>query len=399
MVFKLLVLPLFILHILFTHQLAAQTVAHDVVQSALKNPADAKTGLLVLQFGASGMTEEAARSFSTTIARNIANTNRFMVISPDEAENVVQKEAPELLPCFDIGCGIQIGRIMGATRVLAGHISLTAAGTFSLSVKLVNILDNNLEYEDSIRFNDSTMDRRFYTLSRRISNSIPLVGRILDANNKLAVISLGEQNGISVGDKLVIYKMKSLELEGPIGVNLRTQRQNIGILKITQVGEKTSEGVYFQSIETPNPNNFVTSYLDKRRQIEIIDGIRRELDTYERTVYDIEKPVVISPLQLIDKELKAWIRNIRALEEKRDFWQMMLSGSAAATGFFVYQFQKGDDWKVLGSLGALGFSAYHYFKTKKTLSEKVDEGRFKGYLELRLSPSGDEGSIGYEIRF
>ncbi|PCI23293.1 MAG: hypothetical protein COB67_12940 [SAR324 cluster bacterium] len=370
----------------------------EVIQNALKIPEDeVRSELLVLQFGSSGMTESAAKTFSNMIAQNLSNTNRFQITTLDEAEKIIEQEAPFLLPCFEIGCGIQMGKILGSERVLSGHIQLDARGDFILSVKMVNVIDNTLEFEDRLRFTDKNIDQRFYLVANRIARSTPLVGQIIDANNRLAIIALGERDGLRVGDQLVIYKRDRIETRDFEQSQVRIQRQNIGILNITQVGDRTSQGIYFQSIETPQPKQFVTSYLDKRKQVQLIDTIRKELDTHQRNVYEITKSVQLSPVQLEDQELKKWIRKVRLLEEIRDQWYWIMVGSGGASAFFISQFKSGDDLKVIAALGALGYSSFEYFTVKNRLSTLVDEGRYRGYLELKIGP--DLGSVGLGYRF
>ncbi len=377
----------------------AQGSPEEVIQNALKIPEDAASELLVLSFGSTGMTESAAKTFSNMIAQNLINTNRFEVTRPEEAENIVAQEAPFLLPCFDIGCGIQMGKIVGTTRVLSGNITLNEKGAFDLNVKMVNVSDNRLEFEDSIRFNDKNIDQRFYQLTTKIARSTPLVGQIIDANNKISIIALGEREGLQVGDQLAIYKNKRIETGTFEGTNLRIQRQYTGILNVTQVGDKTSQGVYFQSIETPEGNHFVTTYLDKRRQIQLIDQIRKELDTHERNVYEIARSVDLTPVQLEDRELKKWITKIRFLEKEKKRWNWIMQGAGGATAFFILQYADGDEFKVIGSLGALGYSGLEYFSASQKITDLIDEGRYRGYLELKVNPGRGSIGLNYQVKF
>ncbi|MDH5561300.1 MAG: hypothetical protein OEY59_10665, partial [Deltaproteobacteria bacterium] len=308
-------------------------------------------------------------------------------------------EDPSLLPCFDIGCGIQMGNILGSERVLAGHLSLAPSGLFNLSVKLVYIFDNSLEFEDSIRFNDKNMDRRFYQLSSRIAENTPLVGKILDANNKVAVISLGERNGVSVGDKLIIYRNKSLERDSEIITSQGTRRKNIGILKITKVGARSSEGVYFQSNETPSPNQYVTTYLDKRKQIQLVEDVRKELDTHERNVYEIKRTIKLAPVKLEDIDKKNWIKYVRLAEDNRNFWQYALMGTGAFAGYSLAQYKDGDDTKLIASFAAVGYSIIHFFNGRNQLNRLLDDGRFKGYIDIKITPDLRESRLEYRVLF
>ncbi len=377
----------------------AQSLTEDVLQNALRKPDSEKNGIIVLQFDASGMTESAARAFSIMVAQNLANTNRFDVIPLEDVETEAEKSMPNLLPCFAIGCGIQMGKLMESDWILSGHISLTTSGMFSLNVKLVFIFDNSLAFEDTIRFTDETRDRPFYQLANRVADNAPVLGRIVEANNKIAVIDLGEKNGVTVGDQLVIYRNLNVRTDSGEVLSESVRRKNIGILRITKLGKNISEGVYFQTIETPEARQFVTTFLDKRKQIQLVDETRKELDTHLRNVFEIKQSVELSPVKLEDRARKQWTQKVRALEGERDLWQTILIGSGVASGYLLYQFKSGDDLQLLAALGALGYSGYRYFSIRSQLNELVDEGRYKGYLELKIRPEFGEVELSYKLRF
>lgn len=367
----------------------------------MNNKETARSGLLVLQFGATGMTDSAARAYSILIAQNLANTNRFQVTNPDQSEEVIIRENSSLLPCFDIGCGIQMAHILGAQRVLSGHISLTPGGMIRLSVKLVNVSDNTLEFEDALRFTDDTMDRRFYLLARRIASNTPLKGKIIDANNRTAIIDLGANDGVRVGDRLVLYKNLSVAKSSPTSVLMpsNTRRSNIGILTITKVGDHSSEGVYFQAIETPQSGQFVATFLEKAKQISLVNRVRKELDTHLRNVFEIDKTVVIKPISIEDLDKKNWIINVRRVEQARDYWQNWAVGSGIATAIILSQYQDGDDWKAISVIGSLAYSTIMYFQHKGKIKALVDEGKYKGYLDIKFNPYINEAKASWEIKF
>ncbi len=377
----------------------AQIFAEDIVENVLKKPDSEGDEIFVLQFGTTGMTESAARFFSEMVSQNLANTNRFNVIPLESVEEETEKQNPSLLPCFDIGCGVQMGKLIESDWILTGHISLTSNGLFSLTVKLVLIFDNSLAFEDTIRFTDESRDQQFYLLSNRIANNAPIIGSILEANNKIAVVDLGEKNGISVGDQLVIYRKLTVQSEAGEAYTESKRRKNIGILRITKVGKGVSEGVYFQTIETPESRQFVTTYLDKRKQIQLVDDIRKELDTHLRNVFEIKETVVLSPVRLEDMAKRKWVEKIRILESSKSFWKTFLIGSGIATVYFLNQFESSDDIKLLAALGTLGFSSYKFFSIRGQIDELMEEGKYKGYLELKIRPDYGEVGLSYQYRF
>lgn len=371
----------------------------QVIQNVLLKPEAENNGIVILQFGATGMTESAARAFSNIMAQNIANTNRFTVIPLSEVEEETANQAPSLLPCFDIGCGIQMGKLMEAEWILTGHISLTSAGTFSLNVKLVLIFDNSLAFEDAIRFTDETMDRQFYQLANRIAANAPVIGNILEANNKIVVVDLGEKDGIQVGDQLVIYRNIIVRSDNDEFLSEGTRRKNIGILKVTRVGKNVSEGVYFQTIETPEARQNVTTFLDKRKQITLIDNIRKELDTHLRNVFEIKKTVELSPVKLEDMAKQQWAEKIKVLDGQKTFWRTFLIGSAAISAYFLNEFKSGDDYQLIAALGTLGYSSYKFFSIRSELNDLIEEGKYKGYLEIQIRPDFGQIGLNYQFRF
>lgn len=380
--------------------LFAQTPATKIARQSLSTTSTETPGLFVLQLRSTGMTNSAAQFYSNEISQNLANLNRFKVTTMDDGEEIAQKNNPELLPCFEIGCGLQIGKMLNAMWVLSGHITVNQTGSYTMNIKLVNILDNSMVFDDTIRFNDENKDRRLYFLAHRIADNVPLIGRVLEANNKLVVVSLGEHHGIQVGHKLIIYKNYVLQKEvgAPSSKNTK-QRKNISIVKVTKVGARVSEAVYFQTIETPKPNQLVTTYLDFRKQTLMVDAIRKELDTHERNVYEITKEVDLTPVQLNDIEKTKWIRKVRKTEEAQRFWQFALLGSGIGAAVILNQSNSVQEWQVAATLAIAGYSSFELIRLNSLLDNLVDEGRYKGYLELKMRPDMNEVGLNYKVNF
>ncbi len=52
-----------------------------------------------------------------------------------------------------------------------------------------------------------------------------------------------------------------------------------------------------------------------------------------------------------------------------------------------------------GSVTVLGYSLFQYISTNNELNKLVDEGRYKGYLELKIRPELDGAGIGFRLMF
>ena len=288
----------------------AQTPTEQLIKNTLQPLDSEKSGLFVLQFSTTGMTESAARAYTNIVAQNINNTNRFNVTYLEEAEELIQKSAPELLPCFEIGCGIQIGKILKAKWVITGHISLTEVGSFVLTVKLVNIFDNSLVFEETMRFTDTNMDRRMYLLSTRIARNVPLIGLIIEANNKIAVISLGG-----------VVSWKALKLAGD-KLNeaiIQYARDKFNIL----LGERTAEKIKIQTASVLPLNEPIETIMRGR---DLLTGLPKEIKITDSNI----REAITKPIKLIVDNIKATIENTPP-ELVADLYEkgMVLTGGGA----------------------------------------------------------------------
>ena len=153
----------------------------------------------------------------------------------------------------------------------------------------------------------------------------------------------------------------------------------MGILTITKVGDHSSEGVYFLTVDIPDQNHYVITFLEKAKQIALVNSVRKELDTHLRNVFEIEKKVVIQPISIEDLDKKKWIYSVRRTEEARDWWQMWMMGSGGASVYFLLNFNPGDSELLpLGALGTLVYSSIQYFQVKGRLKSLVEDGKYKG---------------------
>lgn len=357
-----------------------------------------KVKLLVLPFRSIGLTETAAKSYSLNIVQDLTNTNQFEVVGPEETEFLLERENPGLIGCTNTGCGVQIGKIIQADLVLGGVITFDKSSQFILDIKLVNVVNNELEFSDKVRFDDENIDHRFYTLTKKIGEHTPINGSVVSANNKIVVISMGNRQGIKVGDQFVVYKQEITNSSDNNDESQSRRTTHFAIIKAIRVEENFSECTYFQFVGYPQPGYLVTTFLDRQKQIALVTEVRRELDTKERKTYGIES-VAIEPVALFDKDMKRWISKLRYYESRRNIYQIVVFASGIVSLYFMKEYKTDDSYKLGASLAIFGYGAYEWLNSRNKLDELIVEGKYKGYLDVRLSPNNSGASLRYTLPF
>ena len=394
-------LILFIIFTLFSTAVWGQIsnnpmAARDKIEKILGGSSSGKIKLLVLPFQATGITESASKSYSKIIVQNLMNTNQFEVVGPEETEFLMERENPALMGCSRTDCGVQIGKIIGANLVFGGNLKYEKE-QFNLNVTLVNVINNDVEFSDQIRFNDDNADHRLHVLTKHVGEHTPMVGNIISSNNKIVVVSLGNRHGIKVGDQIVVFKSRLIpsdsEEESP-----KYQITNIAIIKVIRVEDNISECTYFKFVEFPQPGNFATTFIDRQKQITLVQEVRKELDTKERQSYGIES-VELEPVELFDREMKNWLSQLRYYERRRDIYQTVLAAATVVTLYSLRQFNEDNIYLLIGSLGLLGYSGFEWYISRDRLNELIQEGKYKGYLNLRVIPRRDGANIALDIHF
>ncbi len=362
-------------------------------------PNDGRIKVLAIALNPFGLTESAAEQIGLILQKNLSNTEHFAVVGPREANAFFEKEQPELVDCREIACGVESGKRLGAERVLVGSIAMEGQD-FSLTVRLIDTLNNITDHTEEVRFTDETMDEDLFRLANNISRNSLLTGRVLNTSIRGITIDLGKRHGMKIGDRLVVYKQ-----EDPItnleGETIDTQRKSIAIVKVLNVNENSSEAILVNSTEEPEVSHFAQTYLDRPRQIELVENTRRELDTGIRLENKI-RPLTLAPVLLADSERRKWLNRLFIAERLQRIWMIVGLASGAATLVFLEDFSESDTDRIrtLGALATAGYSVKMFIKYRDEINDLEVEGRAKEYstsFSFRLD--GGPGRIGLAFNY
>ncbi|MDH4224193.1 MAG: hypothetical protein OEW12_00930 [Deltaproteobacteria bacterium] len=338
-----------------------------------------KVKILLLALNPFEITESAAEQISLILEKNLSNTGHFSVVGFREANAYFDTKKAELVDCRQIACGVESGKMLGADRVLVGTIH-QKADHIQMTIRVINVSNNLTDFRDEIHFTDDNMDDQLFRLSNSISSNTLIVGRVLSTSIRGIVVDMGEKQGLRIGDFMVVFKQE-VPINNLEGENIDTQRKNVAIVKVLRVNATSSEAILIHSVEDPQANFLVQTYLNPARQTALLEDTRRELDTGIRLENKI-KPMELAPVMLADTERKRWQYKMNAAEGNESFWYMMTGAGGVATlvAMNLYQPTAQGQLQLGGALAFAGYSFWEVLNAREKTNEVKQEGRAKGYV-------------------
>jgi hypothetical protein len=362
---------------------------------------DGRVKLLALALNPTDVTESAAEQIGLILQKNLSNTGHFSVVGPRETNAMFESQRPDLVDCREIACGVETGKLIGAQKVLIGNLQRRGE-SFFLTVRIIEVINNLTDHEESIRFTDDNMDESLFRLANSVSDNTLVVGRVLSTSIRGIVLNLGIRDGVKLGDFLVIYKedVPITNLEGAV---VDRQRKNIAIVKILRVNDNTAEALLVHSVEEPQVSHFAATYRNPTRQTVLIEDTRRELDTGIRLENKL-RPLELAPVALADSARREWQQRVARAEAERDLWFSVGAVGGVASLLILSNYQDTNlvRLELAAGLIATGYGIYRGLEARDKLSELQTEGRAKGYLttslDLNFGPGGMI-AIAYTIKY
>ena len=356
---------------------------------------DGRVKILLLTLLPKGMTETAAEEISRALQLNLFNTNHFTVVGPSEWNAQIEDRDPTLADCHDVACGVLIGKLFNADKVLVGNIRTQEFMNednqnelgFELSLRMVDVVTNITDFTDTVDFNDRDMHDRLFELAVRISENTLLRGFVISVKKPNISIDLGRAHGLQNGRQIVIFRQVSTQsnLEGQ---TLELATENIAIAEIVRVNDLSSDAIVKQRISAVTPGDQVQTYIDVAKQVHLITNTRRELDTQKR-LRPRTRPLKLEP-ELVEEDTgkQRWAMRLSQAMGEENQWFYITAGGGAATLLLLsgnFNIFSGG----LGSLmpwvagGATVYAGMKYVGFRDKVSLLRQEGRNLGYLSFR----------------
>ena len=355
---------------------------------------DERVKVLLLNLLPSGMTETAAEEIGKVLQLNVYNTNHFTVVGPSEWNAQIKDRDPTLADCHDIACGVMIGKMFHADKVLVGtihsEIMLNDKGkeepSIILSIRLVDTRTNITDFTDEVQFNDLKMHDELFRMAERISENSLLLGNVLAVKHSGISINLGRAQGIKIGHRLVISRRKSFKSDSVEKTAGKTF-QKIALAEIVQVSDLSSEAVIVQKISSVAKGDQIQTYVNNEKLIHLITQTRKELDT-QKKLKPKKQVIRLGPTITKGSIFSNWSKLYNLKKSQHDRWLYTTAGAGTATIILLSgAFDISGFLSILPWVAGAGsvYSGIKYFHYREMLNELSTEGRSRGFLSGSLT--------------
>ena len=356
---------------------------------------DKRVKVLLLNLLPSGITETAAVEIAKALQLNVYNTNHFSVVGPSEWNAQIKDRDPTLADCHDIACGVMIGKMFHADKVLVGtihsEIMLNDNGkeerSIILSIRLVDTRTNITDFTDEVQFNDLKMHDELFRMAERISDNSLLLGNVLAVKHSGIIINLGRAQGIKIGHRLVISQRKSFKSDSAENALGKTF-QKIALAEIVQVSDLSSEAVIVQKILSVAKGDQIQTYVNNEKLIYLITQTRKELDI-QKKLKPKNRVIRLGPtVTKVSTDFSNWSKRFNMTKSEHDRWLYTTVGAGAGTILFLSgTFNISGFLSILPWVAGAGsvYSGIKYFHYREMLNELSTEGRSRGFLNSSLT--------------
>ena len=355
---------------------------------------DERVKVLLLNLLPSGMTETAAEEIAKALQLNVYNTNHFSVVGPSEWNAQIKDRDPTLADCHDIACGVMIGKMFHADKVLVGtihsEIMLNDNGkeepSIILSIRLVDTRTNITDFTDEVQFNDLKMHDELFRMAERISENSLLLGNVLAVKHSGISINFGRAQGIKIGHRLVISRRKSFKSDSVEKTAGKTF-QKIALAEIVQVSDLSSEAVIVQKISSVAKGDQIQTYVNNEKLIHLITQTRKELDT-QKKLKPKKQVIRLGPTITKGSIFSNWSKLYNLTKSQHDLWLYTTAGAGTATIILLSgAFDISGFLNILPWVAGAGsvYSGIKYFHYREMLNELSTEGRSRGFLTSSLT--------------
>jgi len=355
---------------------------------------DERVKVLLLNLLPSGMTETAAEEIAKALQLNVYNTNHFSVVGPSEWNAQIKDRDPTLADCHDIACGVMIGKMFHADKVLVGtihsEIMLNDNGkeepSIILSIRLVDTRTNITDFTDEVQFNDLKMHDELFRMAERISENSLLLGNVLAVKHSGISINFGRAQGIKIGQRLVISRRKSFKSDSVEKTAGKTF-QKIALAEIVQVSDLSSEAVIVQKISSVAKGDQIQTYVNNEKLIHLITQTRKELDI-QKKLKPKKQVIRLGPTITKGSIFSNWSKLYNLKKSQHDRWLYTTAGAGTATIILLSgAFDISGFLSILPWVAGAGsvYSGIKYFHYREMLNELSTEGRSRGFLTSSLT--------------
>jgi len=207
-----------------------------------------KTKVAVLDFQQQGSfsNQDVGKIVAEWFTTSLVEAGRFEVIERRLMQQILQEQKMGSSGLLDPNSASRIGKLLGVKTVVTGTVQ-SYERTYELNVRLINVETGAIITADRVRAGSTTsLNDLVAKISARIIRHFPLEGYVVKRDGDAIMVDLGRQAGVRPGFAFTVYLEGAPVRHPKTGEILSIERVPKGLLKITEVRDKTAQAVIVQ---------------------------------------------------------------------------------------------------------------------------------------------------------
>lgn len=207
-----------------------------------------KTKVAVLDFQQQGTfaNQDVGKIVAEWFTTSLVEAGRFEVIERRLMQQILQEQKMGSSGLLDPTSASRIGKLLGVKTVVTGTVQ-SYERTYELNVRLINVETGAIITADRVRAGSTTsLNDLVAKISARIIRHFPLEGYVVKRDGESIMVDLGRQAGVRPGFVFAVYLEGAPVRHPKTGEILSIERVPKGLLKITEVRDKTAQAVIVQ---------------------------------------------------------------------------------------------------------------------------------------------------------
>ena len=204
-----------------------------------------KTKIAVLDFQLKGQgfeTSDMGKIVAEWLITALVKDGRFDVIERSLLEKILGEQKLGTSGLIDANSASKIGKVLGAKVIISGSV-MRLQEVMEVNARIIDVQDASIIAAENVKSRSAAkLEELVVRMAEKIIRDFPLEGYIVQRSADNVVIDLGRRAGVKQGMTFSVFKEGSVIKHPKTGEVLDVERMETGIIKISDVKEKTATG-------------------------------------------------------------------------------------------------------------------------------------------------------------
>ncbi|MCL7489070.1 MAG: FlgO family outer membrane protein [Desulfobulbaceae bacterium] len=299
-----------------------------------------KNKIAVLPFNLQGEnfeTEDMGKIVAEWLITAFVKEGRFEVIERKLLGQVLEEQQMIEAGLVTQETASEIGKLLGVKVIISGSV-MKLRDVMEVNARIIDVASASIVTAESVSSrNVNNLQALVIEMADKIIRNFPLEGYIANRNQTRVVIDLGEDAGVKPGMKFMAYKEGEVVRHPKTDEILYVKQLKTGIIKVTSVQRKISEGViveetdsdaieygdYVKSLNELSPPSYVREGKDQAAQQDKKTAVQAApIEPPKTRIAPVSQKKVVStpPRSSLSAELRSYLDMLRGNDARQSRW-------------------------------------------------------------------------------